>query len=72
MVLQPSSATVAKVSCGIATFLCKQWLRFLVLIRPYYNLLFQPSFWPPELLSSTSVFEDDPRVIADLPYGVVT
>jgi hypothetical protein len=43
-----------------------------VLIRPYYNLLFQPRFCPLELLLSTSIFEDDPRVIADLPYGVVT
>jgi hypothetical protein len=43
-----------------------------VVIRPFCNLLFQPRFWPPELLPSTSVFEDDPRVIADLPYGVVT
>jgi hypothetical protein len=26
VVLQPSSATVAEVSCGDAAFLCKQWL----------------------------------------------
>jgi hypothetical protein len=42
-----------------------------VVVRPFYNHLFSLGFGPRIIVVYFS-FGDDPRVIADLLYGVVT